>query len=135
VKMCMPHWDKLRAAIDARGMKHLVPENGKVAFKQMVNQLEAAAVSGGEEVSKEVTKADFNPLMEAHWAIANNALATAGLSLLMETEDKENCPLCYLQDNCRCGEPDCREKFERWVEHAADDMLAVAKNLGLVALS
>ena len=43
-KWCQPHWDSLREAIFARGMKHLVPQDGEAAASRLGFPLVEAAV-------------------------------------------------------------------------------------------
>lgn len=123
MKFCADHWAQLRAAIDARGLTPFVPQGGEEAARRMAE--------GGEG------RGGFDPLMGAHNAIVSNALGTAGLEIMAPNADgSERCPLCYLLSECRCehrGTPQC--PFATWVDRAADDQLARAKQLGLVGAS
>lgn len=97
MKFCQGHWDRLRKAIDDRGLGHLVAPDGKAAAQQMADQLERA--DRGEEP---FTPVNYDPLMAAHWAIVNAVSALApgiALHLMMPDEDgSEKCPLCYAND-------------------------------------
>ena len=109
MKLCTEHWDALRAAIDARGLSHLISKNGAEAAKKVVSELEGR---GAEN--------DFDPLL-----CANNMLFTAGLScggLAMLSGDF--CPVCKAEEN---GVP----KGE-WIEGPAEGVLHEARRLGLV---
>lgn len=123
MKFCADHWSQLRAAVDARGLTPFVAHGGEEAARRLVE--------GGEG------RSSFDPLMGAHNAILSNALRTAGLDLMQAGADSADlCPLCYLLAECRCehrGTPQC--PFATWVDRAADDALARAKQLGLVGAS
>lgn len=64
MRFCQDHWDALRQRISDRGLDHLVARGGAAAGRQMKDQLE----------SGEVALRNFDPLMSAHWAIANNVM-------------------------------------------------------------
>ncbi len=64
MRFCQPHWDALRAKIDERGLSHLVAGSGEIAAEQIADQLDR----------DEITAANFDPLMSAHFAILNNVL-------------------------------------------------------------
>jgi hypothetical protein len=116
MKFCQPHWDKLKAAIEARGLMSRVASSGEQA---------AAQLAAGKP----------DPLMAAHNAIVGNALGKVGLELMMPNEDgTERCPICFLvklsleSPRCECGDPTCTpqaraESSERWIDHAADDQI------------
>lgn len=109
MKMCPAHWQALRAAIEARGLSHLVSKNGAEAKKKLATELEGR---GAEN--------DFDPLL-----CANNMLFAAGLScggLAMLSGDF--CPVCKAEEN---GVP----KGE-WIEGPADAVLKRARDEGLV---
>jgi hypothetical protein len=52
MKICESHWDKLRTAIDERGLSHLVAKDGAKAASQI-----AAQLNGSE------AKEDYDPMM------------------------------------------------------------------------
>lgn len=108
MQFCDVHWQKLRAAIDARGLSDYVPANGTEAADKMRD-----ATTRGE-----FTAANFDPLMGAHNTIVRNALNLAGLAVLQH----DGCPICYLtEEHARtCTTPNCAQDFERWIDYAAD---------------
>jgi len=85
VRFCQQHWGALRAAIDARGMSHLVAKDGHQAVENMVLELE-----GREQ------EALFDPLMAAHNMIARKALEHGGLYMLTG----DYCPVCEFCKHC-----------------------------------
>jgi hypothetical protein len=115
--MCQSHWDKLRDALKVRGLYGMVAQDGAQAARDLAD---------GRP----------DPLMAAHNAIVGNALDTAGLAVMTPNDDgSERCPLCYLKalslaaPGCECSDPTCTpesraERFERWIDCAADDQLA-----------
>jgi hypothetical protein len=108
MKFCQPHWDDLKAKIEAAGLGTFVAKSGEKVVDKML---------GG----------DFEPLMGAHNAILSNAMSAAGLNVMMQNEDgSDRCPLCYLIDNCPCGRGDgC--PFRAWPQRAVDEQLAFAR--------
>jgi hypothetical protein len=82
MKFCQPHWDKMRAAVDARGMTPLLADSGE----EMATRLERQISDG------ETTIDNFDPLMDMHWAILNN---TDPRVLLMPGDV---CPLCHANE-------------------------------------
>lgn len=141
MKFCQPHWDKLRAAIEARGLTPLVSVGGASAVEKTVEQLKT-----GRE-----TLDNYDPLMAAHWAIAGNLMRLLGPSALylmsggdedpMEVEKiaepalREKyagktwprCPICYanVAHELSCREENCQltrvDGYEWVVDRAADD--------------
>lgn len=75
MKMCQPHWDKLRELVEANGMSHLVAKNGEEAV---------ASFNSGEEV--------WDPLMRINMAIMERAIHRWGPIVLTE---EFGCPVCY----------------------------------------
>lgn len=133
MKFCQPHWDKLRAAIDDRGLSGLVAKDGAQAIQQMADQL--ARVKAGDE---SLSASNFDPLMSAHWAIVNNALRICGLAIMAPNEDgSARCPLCFMIAGCShqdCPSPDACG-WNEWINRAADDAKTRAVELGLVGQS
>ena len=124
MKLCNDHWHKLKAAIDTRGLNAFVAKDGQAAADVMKAQIDKG----------EITKAGFDPLLNANFAIFNNALGVVGLVLMVSNDDgSERCPLCYLASVCPTCQP-CQH-FEKWIDAAADEQLEEAKRLGLVASS
>lgn len=147
MKFCQDHWDRLRAAIEERGLGHLVAADGETAAAQQVAEIERG--------SQDVTT--FDPLMSAHWAIASNALSTieqaGGAPLYLMTEGPEDpvegipggegktwprCPLCYLglAHELTCKDERCKlpkqDGYAWMLDRAADDALWKARGLGLL---
>lgn len=144
MNICQDHWDRLREAIKDRGLDHLVAPDGEIAVAQVKAELEA-----GEQ-----TPTSYDPLMGAYWAIASNAGQTIRESggnplYSMMSGDEEpvelpggegrtwpRCVLCYLNlaheltcDGCELPKVG---GFDFYIERAADDALAKARELGLV---
>lgn len=113
MKLCLPHWQSLRAAIDARGLTTLIAKDGSVATNQMIGSL-----------SGQPDKETFDPLMAANLGIWGNAIDAGGLYLMGQKPDgSAYCPLCELKEHG--GDP------QVWITAAADDSLKRARELGL----
>lgn len=109
MNMCQKHWDKLREAIDQRGLGKFVANNGEEAIEHTVRGLKG-----------ENTIVDFEPLMGSSMCLANLALKIGGLALMKPNEDDSMpCPVCFLQS------------FD-YVSAAADGALQEARERGLV---
>lgn len=136
MKFCQSHWEKLRAAIKARGIWDLVAKDGVEALQQAKEELDG----------KSKNLENFDPLMSAHWAICNNAMATLSkigsnpLSLLCSDPEHPEweCPICYLnflsaEHDRTCTDPTCTKKkgqtFDEWIDKAADGAAQVAKSM------
>lgn len=109
MKFCQPHWDALRAAIDVRGLSHLVGKSGEVAAERLAREASGAA-----------TPSDFDPLMGAHNAITAQFLKDVGLEGL-----SQGCPVCSVGKYST----DC---VMNWINGASDDALRIARELKLV---
>jgi hypothetical protein len=107
MKMCLDHWNKLRAAIDAHGLTPLVSQGGKSAVMKMVD-----ALKHGPNIH------NFDPLMSAHNQIVAHAVEVGGIEMLQI----EGCPICFLQTehDKYCETPNCEQDFEKWIDYAAD---------------
>jgi hypothetical protein len=142
MKFCQSHWDKLRAAIEARGLTEFVSKGGEAAAELVKRQLMEA-----QEPLPAGGRATFDPLMNAMFAIVNNAMEStpAGLQIMLPNEDgSDRCPLCYIngeRHKAAQSDPAGAERWARaddvafydeWVDRAADEQLARAKELGLV---
>ena len=113
MRMCMDHWNALRKAIDDRGLYGLVAKSGEAAIASIVRHVEKTADQ----------KADFDPLMNANFAIYAAFLEDAGPAGLCF----DGCPLCEVAKSPK-------EKLdEEWINGVSDDQLATARALGLVA--
>jgi hypothetical protein len=107
MRFCADHWASLRAAIDERGLDHLISDGGPELMRRTVDQLK-----GDDSLNS------FDPLMAAHNMILSNVINAAGLVIFTPNPDgSERCPLCYLNQNCNCPEENCADK---WVDFAAD---------------
>lgn len=88
MKVCMPHWNALRDAVELRGLGYLIAANGRDAHARAVAELQ-----GKGDVS------DFDPLMSAHWMIVSRATQVLGLGILSPNPDDpvgNYCPVCEL---------------------------------------
>jgi hypothetical protein len=112
VRLCLPHWDRLKAAIAARGLAPLVPATNEEAAAR----LESCERAG-------TTAENFDPLMAAYGTILGNVVHNSSLTVLLQ--DEECCPLCYLNviHAEACKDPDCpyAKGFDIWIDRAADD--------------
>jgi hypothetical protein len=84
MKICQPHWDRLREAIKARGLDHLGAKNGREAIAAVVTDLEGRGVEN-----------EYDPLMACNWMIMSQGLNVCGLAV-MATDEAGNqpCPIC-----------------------------------------
>jgi hypothetical protein len=109
MNMCKEHWDKLREAIDTRGLGKFIANNGQELIDHTARGLKG-----------ENTVVDFEPLMGSSMCIANLAMMLGGLAMMTPNEDGSMpCPVCFLQS------------FD-YVNAAADGALAEAKDRGLM---
>ena len=110
MRMCMPHWNALKAAISLRGLDSLVAKDGKEVVKRMISD-------------------KFEPLMFAHNMIIMRCIDEIGLHLLTPKDDSSDyCPLCAIKhDPEKCCEPNCT-----WIEGASDAVLIEAQKRGLI---
>lgn len=130
MRFCQDHWDRLRAAIDERGLSHLIAPDGKTAMMQMADQLKRA--EAGDEPH---TPVNYDPLMSAHWAIVNNLGDAArqhggpGAALYILTGDI--CPLCFANEQHQqgCQDEGCTFTYDDWIDYAANDQAEYVKTL------
>lgn len=132
MKFCTGHWHRLRKAVDDRGLTPFIANDGRTAIAQMVKQIE----------TRDDTKATFDPLISAHWAIVGNVMDTLGragepsAALHMLTGDI--CPLCEINEahEQTCSDPSCRldkkAGYDWMIDRAAEDALGKARAYGLV---
>jgi hypothetical protein len=120
MKICAEHWEKLRTAIDDRGLTFLVAKDGAKAAQQLTNQ-----INGSE------AKEDYDPLMSAYWAITANAVRTFGVDSMREDF---GCPLCALDTHAaECKDEGCpKYTGADWIGLSADGQLSIAKEMGLI---
>lgn len=119
MKFCQPHWDRLRAAIEARGLNHLVASNGRDAMARAV-----ADIKGESDVS------DFDPLMTAHWMIVGKVQESLGLSLYC---GEAICPVCEILKDYPSVPAGFRYKDNEsyFIDGPADAVLVMARDLGI----
>lgn len=121
MRFCQDHWDRLRAAIEQRGIGHLIAQGGERAAANLKSEIEAGA-----------SIVNFDPLMGAHNAIVSNALSNmppqAAMAMMTVDEPREAaCPLCVLNANAP-GQPH-PNAFDEWIDLAADDAKSRADEL------
>lgn len=117
MNLCQQHWNGLRQAIDDRGLSHLVSRDGEELVRRITQPEPETAEAAG-----------FDPLMGAYMAILTNALEHGGSYLLANNEastDGHYCAICEAEKHG--GRP-----ASWWYEHAADEQLERARELGLV---
>lgn len=143
MRFCDDHWGRLRAAIEGRGLGHLIAQGGERAALNFSRELAA-----GKQ-----TIATFDPLMGAHWSIVSNAMKTVeragGNPLYLMGDGPEDeveipggegktwprCPLCYLglAHELTCREPQCKlphvDGYAWMIDRAADDQVAAWREL------
>lgn len=109
MKFCQAHWDKLREAVYAKGMRPLVPRSGAEGAERLV-----------EELSGEATDATYDPLMSCFWMICVRAMDALGSYLL----SSDYCPVCEVVR--AHGEQPCphgcsgADVEERWIHGPVD---------------
>jgi hypothetical protein len=114
MRMCQPHWDLLRAAVDERGMNDLVAKDSKAATDNLVAEMEGAPTS-------------FDPLMSLNNHFFGEALRCGGLYLMALNDKGEHyCPICEFEKHGK----DFNAKAQ--VAASADAMLAYARDEGLL---
>lgn len=109
MQICQKHWDRLRKALDDRGIGHLGAKSGEDAMRNIVTELEGR---GAEN--------DYDPLMDCNCMISSQGLQVIGLKLLQSVEI---CPICEAMQQCE----------EWWINGPSDAALMTAKEKGLVA--
>lgn len=141
MRFCQPHWDKLRTTIADRGLGDLIATDGETAVAQLTDALER----------REATPVNFDPLMNAHWAITANAMdlisktGNSPLYLMLPDDVAEDpvagygeqyegrtwprCPLCYinLAHEVSCTDRRCTldkvNGYDFFIERATDDQV------------
>lgn len=121
MKFCQPHWNSLRAAIETRGMGHLIAANGRDAHARAVAELHGRAESS-----------DYDPLMAAHNMILSHAMDWLGLGLGLFTGDY--CPVCELLKVYPPIPEGHRYKTndEYLIDGPADAQLAICRDMKLI---
>lgn len=115
MKFCEKHWTELRQAIDTRGLSHLIHQGGEAAASAIERELKGIA-----------TKADYDPLMDAHNMIAAQALRVGGLYLMgADEQGNQYCPLCEVDKNISEG------VAGEWITGCTDSILKHCQDTGL----
>lgn len=116
--MCQPHWDRLRQAVETRGLGHLIASNDREAHARVVADLKGE----GDPV------ADFDPLMTAHNMIWSRALNNFGLGIM-----GDYCPACELVK--QWPEPPAGHRYATnelyFIDGPADAVLDMAREAGI----
>jgi hypothetical protein len=116
MNFCMNHWEKLKDAIKIRDLWQFVSGDGVKATAKIKQQI---AGDSGVQV--------FDPLLNANFAIWNNALEMVG-PYLISLDPETNEPYCPICESLKHNGPD-----ERWfIDNACDEQLNKAKELGLI---
>ena len=145
MRICRDHWAKCRAAVEARGMSHLV-QDGRHHFEKSVAELEGEGPA----------PTDFDPLMAMNNNFLVRALDLGGIGVLGHNpNDPEGeghyCPLCLPKKSFehhntptgRCPDPKCRLQVkpgekpwdQQWIDSCADDMLNHCVKVGLIKMA
>ncbi len=123
MNFCQPHWDRLRAEVDRRGLSGFLPDSGE----QGASQLQRAAEESEPSIDS------FDPLMAANLAIFSAALSLVGVVLMTPNEDgSPRCPLCYLQarHDEECTDEGCDFDLPTvWIEGAVNDQVLALREL------
>lgn len=131
MRYCQAHWDALRAGVKARGLWKFVPQSGDEAAANMYLELKGQ----GET---------FDPLMGAHWRIANSvtrniANSQGPLAAIQAIGDPDWCPLCEIQRSYDCWSnpeyiashgvrpPEARDA-QGWIDGVLDGALDYARS-------
>jgi hypothetical protein len=119
MQFCQDHWDRLRAAIDEKGLSALVPDDGAKAAAAMRERLSGA----------DTTVDNFDPLLGAMFAILANLAELFGPVVILDPA----CPLCKANQahDEQCLYPgNCTfEGYDYMLARAADDQAALWQEL------
>lgn len=116
MKFCQPHWEELRAAIQTRGLNHLVARSGEEATQRLRDELEGTA-----------DNKTFDPLMAAHNQITARALEAGGIELLSSGD----CPLCFIELGVKNGTGQ-DGAATNWISGCTDSILEYCTTAGLI---
>lgn len=124
MRICQPHWQLMRDAVEVHGMSGLVARDGESAVENAVADLQ-------QEPDPEHKR--FDPLMSIHYHFTNNAIRCGGLYLMGQREDGENdghyCPVCEFEKHM----PGFVAKPE--IDKVAEQMAGWCREQGLIALT
>jgi len=129
MKPCDKHWTMMRAAVEERGITHLI-KTAQQNHAAIVDQLERT--DAGRQPDAGAPRADeFDPLMSAYWMVMSRALEHGGLYLMHTPEGGGHyCPICEAIKHTPDSTPEATERH--WIDGPADAALAQAAQLGLV---
>jgi len=115
-KWCQPHWDALRATVEARGLGHLVSRGGAAAAAHVADELRLGNAHDRE---------GFDPLLRA-WAMISGRALDNGVSPV-------GCPLCHVQrHHDECQQPGCfLASAQDWIDGCTESLRQYAMGLGL----
>jgi len=156
VKPCDKHWTAMHAAVEARGMMHLVKtaeQAQAIAARQFAEVCDESGVYDHEKgrAALEARQSgavapkpeEFDPLMAAYWMVMNRALEMGGLYLMDRRPDGgEYCPICEAgvklgglpyTDRPDLPAPTAEEVERMWIDGPADAARKFAVELGLIA--
>lgn len=162
MNMCQDHWDRLREKITERGLAHLVAKDGATAAAQVADQLRrgddtptvtnfdplmGAFWAIGSNVMNMLGPSSLYllasrdaPEEPIDFGQYRNGEATrARMAMLGISPTWPRCGLCYagLAHELTCAEEGCTlpkvDGYAWMLDRAADDALAEARRLGLVA--
>lgn len=143
MNMCQGCWDKLREAIDKRGLSSLVSDSGEKAAEII------ARAANGEPESID----NFDPLLNAWGSICSNGMEAiqriGGNPMIImappgapvdELGDWPRCVICYLnwvmdKHDETCTDPNCQKPkgeaahYTWMIDRAADDQVDVWKQM------
>lgn len=157
MRICQSHWDKTRAAIDARGLTTLVANSAEDFAAKMDAALQA--IQDGEVPAAQ----NFDPLSELNWDFCGRVMHRVGLWIMRDRKQEDGmpinkdaegfnhvCPLCVVQNDFnlhntetgKCWNEACtivvkpgeQAWDELWIENGADAMFSHARELNLVPL-
>jgi len=130
MRFCQPHWNKLRAEIERVGLGKFVSADGHEAIAKTVASIERA------DLGDPPRQSEFDPLLNAHWAIVSNVMGVVGFAIMVQNDDgSDRCPLCFITADhlANCTMPDCKIRdYDHWIGRVAEDQVAHAKELGLM---
>jgi hypothetical protein len=126
MKFCEQHFSRMNSALEERGLSGFIASDANVAASRLQSQ---AGLDG------EIKRENFEPLMGMQVAIIQNSIESIGNETFADNPDgSDRCLLCHLIATCNCGRvEECG--FQKWITYAANDMVDVAKGLGLVGAS
>lgn len=119
MQFCKEHWERLREAINNKGLGHLVSNSGKELFERTTKELH-----GGVSIP--------DPLFMAHNMIISAALNDGGLEIMMPDENgNKKCPLCEVKKN---PVDDTENLDEEWIEGSTQDVLDYYQKQGIISV-